>query len=232
MSPTGSLLVICWINFREFDNQLLAEKESASQKGGNRVRMELKKLGETSLEELTGAFNWVQRLIHDGIIGTTGWRRSSMNRGSLVSYTTSSGNTLYISLLRGRFSNSLLEEFLKLWRLLEVDIFGEACWTSPSIHLEFEELELDRRELDKQEVEQPEVDRFDLDEPGVDHPIFESIEGVLFQAKSWCPLRKMGICICFTTTRDVRELHRRSDLVKISDVGMRIFFVMSEELLV
>ncbi|GKA84947.1 hypothetical protein Tco_0806601, partial [Tanacetum coccineum] len=34
----------------------------------------------------------------------------------------------------------------------------------------------------------------------------------------------------YRRTRDVWELHRRSDLVEISDVGMRI--VMSEELLV
>ncbi|GKG09559.1 hypothetical protein Tco_0338305, partial [Tanacetum coccineum] len=67
-----------------------------------------------------------------------------------------------------------------------------------------------------------------------DHPMFESIEGVLSQAKSGLPPRgKMGEKHkLYQRTRDVRELHRRSDLVEISDVGKRIFFVMSEELLV
>ncbi|GJY76682.1 hypothetical protein Tco_0481798 [Tanacetum coccineum] len=36
----------------------------------------------------------------------------------------------------------------------------------------------------------------------------------------------------YRRTRDVRELHRRSDLVEITDVSMRVFFVMSEELFV
>ncbi|GKB09000.1 hypothetical protein Tco_0837312 [Tanacetum coccineum] len=33
-------------------------------------------------------------------------------------------------------------------------------------------------------------------------------------------------------TRDVRELHRRSDLVEISNVSMRVFFVMSKKLFI
>ncbi|GKB14978.1 hypothetical protein Tco_0848901 [Tanacetum coccineum] len=36
----------------------------------------------------------------------------------------------------------------------------------------------------------------------------------------------------YRRTRDVRELHRRSDLVEITDVSMRVFFVMFEELFV
>ncbi|GJZ99915.1 retrovirus-related pol polyprotein from transposon TNT 1-94, partial [Tanacetum coccineum] len=36
----------------------------------------------------------------------------------------------------------------------------------------------------------------------------------------------------YRRTWDVRELHRRSDLVEIMDVSMRVFFVMSEELFV
>ncbi|GJX17120.1 hypothetical protein Tco_0217952 [Tanacetum coccineum] len=67
-------------------------------------------------------------------------RRSSGNRGSLVSNTNSGGNTFQV----------LLRPLRRLENL-------------PSIHLEFEELGLDKRQLDKQEVEQLEVDRFDLD---------------------------------------------------------------------
>ncbi|GKA08182.1 hypothetical protein Tco_0687513 [Tanacetum coccineum] len=36
----------------------------------------------------------------------------------------------------------------------------------------------------------------------------------------------------YRRTRDVRELHHRSDLVEITDVSMRVFFVMSEKLFV
>ncbi|GJY78072.1 hypothetical protein Tco_0483873 [Tanacetum coccineum] len=36
----------------------------------------------------------------------------------------------------------------------------------------------------------------------------------------------------YRCTRDVRELHRRSDLVEITNVGMRVFFVMSKKLFV
>ncbi|GKD72313.1 hypothetical protein Tco_1330595 [Tanacetum coccineum] len=36
----------------------------------------------------------------------------------------------------------------------------------------------------------------------------------------------------YRRTQDVREHHRRSDLVEITDVRMRVFFVMSEELFV
>ncbi|GJT51205.1 hypothetical protein Tco_0977362 [Tanacetum coccineum] len=63
--------------------------------------------------------------------------------------------------------------------------------------------------------------------------MFESIEGVLFKPNPGCPLEgKWEKHKLYRRTRDVRELHRRSDLVEISDVGMRIFFVMSKELLV
>ncbi|GJY91033.1 hypothetical protein Tco_0506229 [Tanacetum coccineum] len=95
-------------------------------------------------------------------------RRSSRNRGSFVSNTTSSGNTFQVLL---RVSNGVTRESSRSRGGIRSDKFGKhplrRLGNLPWIHLEFEELGLDKLELDKQEVEQPEVDRFDLDELGV-----------------------------------------------------------------
>ncbi|GJT52235.1 hypothetical protein Tco_0978392 [Tanacetum coccineum] len=57
--------------------------------------------------------------------------------------------------------------------------------------------------------------------------------GFFFKPNPGCTLeRKWEKHKLYRRTRDVRELHRRSDLVEITDVSMRVFFVMSEELFV
>ncbi|GKE02045.1 hypothetical protein Tco_1390028 [Tanacetum coccineum] len=57
--------------------------------------------------------------------------------------------------------------------------------------------------------------------------------GFFFKSNSGCTLEgKWEKHKLYRRTRDVRELHRRSDLVEISDVSMRVFFVMSEKLFV
>ncbi|GJR78317.1 hypothetical protein Tco_0149102 [Tanacetum coccineum] len=64
--------------------------------------------------------------------------------------------------------------------------------------------------------------------------MLESIEGgFFFKPNPGCTLeRKWEKHKLYRRTQDVWELHRRSDLVEISDVSMRVFFVMSEELFV
>ncbi|GKA09986.1 hypothetical protein Tco_0689419 [Tanacetum coccineum] len=116
------------------------------------------------------------------------FRRSSGNRGSFVSNTTSGGNTFQVFL---RVSNGVTWESNGVtWEVskpeVEAGIFGvtnleknRRLGNLPLIHVEFEELELDRRELDKQDVEQPEVDRFDLDESGVAEHMLNIHEGCL-----------------------------------------------------
>ncbi|GKF58458.1 hypothetical protein Tco_0171995 [Tanacetum coccineum] len=84
-------------------------------------------------------------------------RRSSRNRRSFVSNTSSRGNTFQVLL---RLVTVLLGRVPEVEAVLEVTNLESI--SVRLTHLEFEELE-----LDKQEVEQPEVDRFDLDEPGV-----------------------------------------------------------------
>ncbi|GJV04422.1 hypothetical protein Tco_0540031 [Tanacetum coccineum] len=94
-------------------------------------------------------------------------RGSSMNRGSLVSYTTSSGNKPLKNLFglvtvitsESSRSKAILESEKHHYPLRRLG-------NLPSIHLESEELELDRRELDKQEVEQPEDWFFEREKTG------------------------------------------------------------------
>ncbi|GJR08920.1 hypothetical protein Tco_0791572 [Tanacetum coccineum] len=57
--------------------------------------------------------------------------------------------------------------------------------------------------------------------------------GFFFKPNPGCTLEgKWEKHKLYRRTRDVRELHRRSDLVEITDVSMRVFFVMFEELFV
>ncbi|GKD62303.1 hypothetical protein Tco_1299812 [Tanacetum coccineum] len=63
--------------------------------------------------------------------------------------------------------------------------------------------------------------------------MLESIQGFFFKPNPGGPLeRKWEKHKLYRRTQDVRELHRRSDLVEITDVSMRVFFVMSEKLFV
>ncbi|GKA88106.1 hypothetical protein Tco_0809870, partial [Tanacetum coccineum] len=97
-------------------------------------------------------------------------------------------------------------------------------------HLVSEELELDRQELDKAgDVEQPEVDRFDLAESG---GVFSC--GCL-RTYSWIFISitfVSGGWTSFGRKSTTFGNSSKSDLVELSDVGMRIFFRLVQELLV